>query len=298
MADGQIISAPSARHLQSTILAGREPVSRLASSADPLEPAPYVVRDVALLVRNDLLQKALERLEEKSAGLRRILASIDIPIVCLCPRLTLRFFTAEAGLLLGITRDDIGAPLSSAALLDREGALLARIRTVLRNGLPDALEIETASQQRFHCRMVPLDAILIEGPAIDGVTLAFFPAATGSGAAAKPDHPSPVRPPTGNHAVHTQQMGADDQGQSACNPAFGDGLTCRQHQILDQVLAGHPSKNIAADLGISRRTVENHRAAIMQRTGATSLPALARMAIAADVGWDCRAIPPAPGSSS
>ncbi len=47
------------------------------------------------------------------------------------------------------------------------------------------------------------------------------------------------------------------------------------------VLDGQPSKNSAADLGISQRTVENHRAAIMQRTGATSLPALARLALAA-----------------
>ena len=60
------------------------------------------------------------------------------------------------------------------------------------------------------------------------------------------------------------------------------GLTMRQHQIMDLVLAGHPSKNIAADLGISQRTVENHRAAIMKRTGSKSLPALARLAVAAD----------------
>jgi two-component system CheB/CheR fusion protein len=59
------------------------------------------------------------------------------------------------------------------------------------------------------------------------------------------------------------------------------GLTPRQHQIMDLVLAGHPSKNIAADLGISQRTVENHRASIMTRTGAKSLPALARLALAA-----------------
>ncbi len=57
-------------------------------------------------------------------------------------------------------------------------------------------------------------------------------------------------------------------------------LTPRQRQIMDMVLAGHPSKNIAADLHISQRTVENHRAAIMKRTGATSLPALARLALA------------------
>lgn len=54
-------------------------------------------------------------------------------------------------------------------------------------------------------------------------------------------------------------------------------LTARQRQIMHMVLAGHPSKNIATDLKISQRTVENHRAAIMAKTGAKSLPALARI---------------------
>jgi two-component system CheB/CheR fusion protein len=58
-------------------------------------------------------------------------------------------------------------------------------------------------------------------------------------------------------------------------------LTSRQREIMDMVLAGNPSKNIAADLGISQRTVENHRASIMKRTGCKSLAALARLALAA-----------------
>jgi len=58
-------------------------------------------------------------------------------------------------------------------------------------------------------------------------------------------------------------------------------LTSRQRQIMELVLAGHPSKNIAADLGLSQRTVENHRASIMKKTGAKSLPALARLALVA-----------------
>ncbi|MEI8145946.1 MAG: response regulator, partial [Alphaproteobacteria bacterium] len=53
-------------------------------------------------------------------------------------------------------------------------------------------------------------------------------------------------------------------------------LTPRQVQIMDLVLAGHPSKNIAADLNLSQRTVENHRATIMKKMGAKSLPGLAR----------------------
>ena len=58
-----------------------------------------------------------------------------------------------------------------------------------------------------------------------------------------------------------------------------DRLTPRQREVMALVLAGHPSKNIAADLCISQRTVENHRAAIMHRTGATSLPALVRLSL-------------------
>jgi two-component system CheB/CheR fusion protein len=58
-------------------------------------------------------------------------------------------------------------------------------------------------------------------------------------------------------------------------------LTPREWQIMDLVLDGQPSKNIASDLGISQRTVENHRASIMTKSGTRSLPALARLAMAA-----------------
>jgi two-component system CheB/CheR fusion protein len=58
-------------------------------------------------------------------------------------------------------------------------------------------------------------------------------------------------------------------------------LTERQREVMVMVLAGHPNKNIAADLHISQRTVENHRASIMRKTECKSLPALARLALAA-----------------
>ena len=56
-------------------------------------------------------------------------------------------------------------------------------------------------------------------------------------------------------------------------------LTPRQREVMALVMEGHRSKNIAADLNISQRTVENHRAAIMRRTGAASLPALVRLSL-------------------
>jgi two-component system CheB/CheR fusion protein len=58
-------------------------------------------------------------------------------------------------------------------------------------------------------------------------------------------------------------------------------LTPRQRQIMELILAGHSSKSIAADLDISQRTVEHHRAAILKKTESRSLPALARLALAA-----------------
>jgi two-component system CheB/CheR fusion protein len=62
------------------------------------------------------------------------------------------------------------------------------------------------------------------------------------------------------------------------------GLTKREREIMEMVLAGDSSKNIAADLGINQRTVENHRAKIMHKTGMRSLPALARLALFAGGG--------------
>lgn len=58
-------------------------------------------------------------------------------------------------------------------------------------------------------------------------------------------------------------------------------LSARERQIMDWIFAGHQSKNIAADLGISRRTVETHRANIMKKTGVRTLSGLLKLALAA-----------------
>ncbi|MDP2958922.1 MAG: response regulator [Longimicrobiales bacterium] len=63
-----------------------------------------------------------------------------------------------------------------------------------------------------------------------------------------------------------------------------DHLTPREREVLHLVLTGLTNKAAAKSLGLSRRTVETHRANIMRKTGATSLPELIHLAAAGNAG--------------
>jgi PAS domain S-box-containing protein len=54
-------------------------------------------------------------------------------------------------------------------------------------------------------------------------------------------------------------------------------LTDRERQVLEQMVAGTLTKNIAAALGISQRTTEHHRQSVMRKMGVRSLAMLVRM---------------------
>jgi two-component system response regulator FixJ len=56
-------------------------------------------------------------------------------------------------------------------------------------------------------------------------------------------------------------------------------LTAREREVLDLLVAGDPNKVIAYRLQISPRTVEIHRARVMEKMRAKSLPELVRMAL-------------------
>ena len=63
--------------------------------------------------------------------------------------------------------------------------------------------------------------------------------------------------------------------QALCNRL--NSLTSRELEILPLVVAGHSNKEIARHLDISHRTVEIHRARILNKTGTTNLLELARL---------------------
>ncbi|HWD26083.1 MAG TPA: LuxR C-terminal-related transcriptional regulator [Rhizomicrobium sp.] len=58
-------------------------------------------------------------------------------------------------------------------------------------------------------------------------------------------------------------------------------LTARERQVLELIVAGRANKIIAYELNISPRTVENHRARVMEKLRATSVADVVRMALSA-----------------
>jgi len=60
-------------------------------------------------------------------------------------------------------------------------------------------------------------------------------------------------------------------------------LTPREREVLEQLVIGRPNKLIGYELGISPRTVEIHRARVMQKMEAKSLSHLVRIALAAGI---------------
>jgi len=60
-------------------------------------------------------------------------------------------------------------------------------------------------------------------------------------------------------------------------------LTARERQVFDHLVSGLSNKGIAIELGISPRTVEIHRARVMQKIQARNLADLVRIALASDL---------------
>jgi two-component system response regulator FixJ len=82
-------------------------------------------------------------------------------------------------------------------------------------------------------------------------------------------------------ALGRQHHDGERESQQARVRALIATLSAREKQVLDGLVAGHPNKTIAFDLGISPRTVEIYRANVMTKMQAGSLSELVRMALVA-----------------
>ena len=66
------------------------------------------------------------------------------------------------------------------------------------------------------------------------------------------------------------------------NEAMLSKLTPREQQVLERIVAGRLNKQIADDLGISIKTVEAHRASIMDKTNSGTVADLMRVVMSAN----------------
>ena len=82
--------------------------------------------------------------------------------------------------------------------------------------------------------------------------------------------------------ARAERMGASGSADPAARGRLAQ-LTPREREVLEAIVAGHPNKVIGHLLQISPRTVEIHRARVMEKTGARSLSHLVRMALEAGI---------------
>jgi two-component system, LuxR family, response regulator FixJ len=95
-----------------------------------------------------------------------------------------------------------------------------------------------------------------------------------------------IEKPFGDEAILASIEGALKRKPQMTDPALLErleSLTPREREVLELLVIGHPNKVIAHRLSISPRTVEIHRAHVMEKMKAKSLPELVRTAMQAGV---------------
>jgi len=81
-----------------------------------------------------------------------------------------------------------------------------------------------------------------------------------------------------NALAHERELGRAEHERGSALRALAE-LTERERQVMRLVVDGKTNKEAAAELGISAKTVEVHRARVMTKTGARTFSALVRLGL-------------------
>ena len=91
-----------------------------------------------------------------------------------------------------------------------------------------------------------------------------------------------IEKPFDDERLLSQVLGALEDYNEEAEKASLSELSARQRAVLDRVLEGKPNRQIAAELAISLKTVEFHRARIMQKLGVRTAAELFRRCLGAN----------------
>lgn len=157
---------------------------------------------------------------------------------------------------------------------DREGCLIADIRMAGMSGME--------LQRELSRRGMPIPVVIITGHG--EVPLAV--AALKAGAVDFLEKPFDSDAILASVEEAMRRLGkAKAQGfERATIAERAATLSAREREVMDLVVTGQPNKVIAHRLGIAIRTVEIHRARVMEKLGARNLSELVRMVIALEDG--------------
>jgi two-component system, LuxR family, response regulator FixJ len=161
----------------------------------------------------------------------------------------------------------------AAAPTLRPGCLIADIRMPGMDGLE--------MQQRLIERSLPFPLIVITGHGHGDVPLAVRAMRAGALDFIEKPFAAATILDSAKNALARLAEPREQSALTAIATARLEALSPREREVMEGLLAGLPNKTIAYDLGISPRTVEIHRARVMEKMGARSLSELVRMGLAA-----------------
>ncbi len=172
-------------------------------------------------------------------------------------------FTSAAKFLASLKPDDGGCVITDVRMPGMSGVeLLAKLKEA---GLAIPVIVATAYAD------VPLAVQVMKQGAVDLLQKPFTGDALLAAVAGALDN-------TGGRLTRKVEIRAIRKRLAA--------LTAREHDVLVGLLNGRANKAIAHCLGIGTRTVETHRAAIMEKMCAESFSELVRLCLIADVNRD------------
>jgi two-component system response regulator FixJ len=192
--------------------------------------------------------------------------------------------------LVYIVDDDEAVRDSLALLLESAGHDVAAFETAIQ-------ALESCRDRRPHCIITD-----VRMPEMDGLEFQTQLAAEKLGVpvivmTGHADVPLAVRAMKAGAADFIEKPFTDDQILASIAAALSvpggepdpelaaqvESLTPRERDVLELLVVGHPNKVIAHRLDISPRTVEIHRAHVMEKMRARSLPELVRLAMRAGI---------------
>lgn len=170
---------------------------------------------------------------------------------------------------------------SAEAILDRLGDLRPGCLVIdIRMPGMDGLDLQ-AQLVRLGCK---LPVVMVTGHADVGLAVRAMKAGA-LDFIEKPYSEDDMLRAIKSALIRTGDVRQSDATVLAAQTRIG-ALTPRERDVLQRLVLGRPNKVIAHELGISPRTVEIHRANLMEKLGCRSLAEAVRTAITAGFGLD------------